>query len=187
MPQTGFLESFDEVGPSDTGPSPEWRLGHAAGVAEAQAAAQADQAALSATLVQRFDDIDFAYAEAQAHVLGALRPLFDALCEQLLPGLEDTTAALHLRQLLEQAAKRDMAAPLELRIAETQVPVITALLADRDGLQLTIVADPALGPGEVLLRTPETETALDVSAMIDGARAALAAYFDATDERSNHG
>lgn len=192
MGRSPLLESFDLAvplfGPAMAPvPSPDWRDGHAQGFAEGRAQAGTEQAALSVEMAQTLSDMAFGYAEARAHVLTALGPLFAALIDHVLPGVTEAAHASDLVSLLNAAAKQDSAVPLELTVHPTRSAGLAALLPYAVGLPILLISDPTVGPDQAILRTGRGETMLDTGAVIIGAKAALAAIFETADQGVSYG
>jgi hypothetical protein len=192
MGRSPLLESFDVAGPlfgPDAAPVPsaDWRDGHAQGVIDGRATAAAEQSALSAEIAQTLSDMAFGYAEARAHLLTALGPLFAALINHILPGTAEVAQAGQIIALLNAAAEQDSAAPLELTVHPGRTADLSALLPYAVGLPIMLVADPAIGPDQAILRSGRGETVLDIGAVISGAKAALAAIFETADQGVSYG
>ncbi|PYE84596.1 hypothetical protein [Pseudoroseicyclus aestuarii] len=172
-----WLECFDDspeplarVDPE--GPGEDWLEGHAAGVEAGRAAAAAEQAALTERLVQTLDDMGFGYAEARAHLLAALRPLFAALSESLVPGLAAQGLALRLAERLAEAAEADAGLPVTLRVAPTETEAFEQV-ASSAPLPLRLQPDPVLEPGQLVLERGGSATMLDALSLVEELRGAL--------------
>lgn len=186
------LECFDAPEPRvDSAvmaePSADWREGHAAGLAEGQALAATEQAALSAEIAQTFADLAFSYVEARAQLMQGLKPLFGALIARVLPGLADPLLTAGVVDLLHQAAERDSSAPLELSVNPGRIDGLTGILPYAVGMPVILIADPDLGPDQAILRSRLAETALDVGAVLTGVQDAIGAIFESAQERVNYG
>ncbi len=192
MGRLPLLECFDSDQPqmmsqADPGPSADWLDGHACGLEAGRSLAATAQTAVSAEISQTLADMSFGYTEARLQLLQSLRPLFRAIIGHVLPGIAETAQATHLIDLLNAAAALDSAVPIELTVHPSRITGLTALLPYAVGLPIMLVADPGIGQDQAVLRSGRVETALDVGAMIDGARAALGAIFETADERVNYG
>ena len=192
MARSPLLESFDlpdELSEPTFGaePSADWRLGHAAGLAEAQALAAADHSAISAEIAQCFADMGFGYAEARSQILQGLKPLFGALLNRVLPGLADSALAAQVVELLNQVAEHDSRAPLEMSVNPIRIEGLTRLLPYAVGMPVILIANPEIGPDQATLRASYSETLLDVAAVLEGVQTALGAIFDTEDEKVNYG
>ena len=185
MGRPALLESFDaddeqEPPPEPAGPSEDWLAGHAAGREEALAEAASAQDALSAQIAQAVADLQFGYAEARQHMGAALRPLFTTLMERLLPRLAQESLVPHLVALLQEAAARDMEAPVRLRVPSGQQAALSATLAGVSAPPLQVIADPDLPDGRVCIAHPgtEAETVLDPDTFVAAAQEVLAALLE---------
>jgi hypothetical protein len=187
------FEPFDAtpVVSASTEPSPDWRAGHARGLADAAESdarrrALAEEAALSALA-----DLAFTWAEARAVVLGALVPLFRALGDKLVPALAGEAFALHLIETLAGVAAVDVAAMPDLRLSPQDAALMAPILAQAP--QVRMEQDPTLVPGQARITCGGAETALDTPALVAGLREILAAFEDASNQsplpegRRDHG
>ena len=192
MGRSPMLECFDTgdvpaISETNAAPNRDWQDGYAIGLSEEQALAVAAQEALTADIAQSFADMAFGYAEARAHVLHGLKPLFGALINRVLPQMTEVAIASHLTGLLNDAAAQDSALPVELSVHPKRIEALTALLPYAVGLPVMLVADPAIGLDQAVLRSGRAETALDIGAIIAGAQTALGAIFESIDERVTYG
>jgi hypothetical protein len=192
MGRTPLLECFDpallsSMSAPEPGPGPDWLDGHAQGMVEGRARVLAEQATLSAEMGQTLADMAFGYAEARAHILHGLTPLFRLLIGKLLPHLSGAAMSSHVIGLLTDAAAQDSAQPMELSVHPARIAALTELLPYAVGLPVVLVADPGIGIDQAVLRSGQSETALDVGAVIAGAQAAFEAIFVGKTERAHHG
>lgn len=192
MARSPQLESFDLYDDPSTHtfeeePSVEWSLGHAAGMAEGVALANAVQQNLSTEIAQCFADMGFGYAEARLQLLQSLKPLFGALLNRVLPGLATSALVVQVVELLNQVAEQDCRTPLELSVHPSRIESLTGLLPYAVGMQVILIADPEIGPDQAVLRARQSETLLDVAAVLDGVQTALGAIFESEVEKVNYG
>ena len=192
MARAPLLECFDLADKQSdpdiaTKPSAEWCEGHAAGLTEGLARAALMQTALSADIAQCFSDMGFGYAEARAQLLHALKPLFGALIKRVLPGFAETALATQIVARLQEAAERDSSAPLELSVNPARIEGLSRLLPYAVGIPVLLIADQDVKLDQAVLRAIQSETLLDVGAVLEGVQTALEAIFETVDERVNHG
>ena len=192
MGRSPLLECFDSaefsgIAEPELRPSADWCDGHTTGQAVGYAQAMAEQAALSAEIAQAIADMSFGFAEARAHILQGLKPLFGALVNRVLPGMAEAALATHVVGLLNDAATQDSNLPVELSVHPARMDVLTAILPYAVGFPVMLMADPGIGVDQAVLRSARAETALDVGAVIAGVQTALGAIFETTDERVNYG
>ena len=190
MTRLAFLEAFDTLPepafpPEPAGPSEDWLSGHAAGYADAMAEASARQQALSAELCQSIADLNMTAAEARAHLMAGLGPLFDAVIAQLLPAVLADGFALRIGAELASMARDDLDRPLALRVPPATAAAVAAAVAQLPSLAVTIVPDPALGPAEAVIAGPGGETAFDLDRLRTALQSALANLI--SEETSAHG
>ncbi|EAR50720.1 putative flagellar biosynthesis/type III secretory pathway protein [Oceanicola granulosus HTCC2516] len=188
MGQILTLESFDTgtPPPPDAAPAPlAYEDGFATGREAGLAQARAERTQLDNAVVQRLTELAFTHAEARQQVLESLRPLFVSIAGLLLPGLARASLGAFVVEALMEAAEGDSRTPIALLVAPDSLEALGEIVAAQPGLAVQIEANPALGPGEVLLRTPERETVLDLDRLVADIAAALdALVHDPPDARS---
>jgi hypothetical protein len=181
MVRSPLLERFDDLASDPHVPGPpsdDWQAGHAAGLAEAESSLALKQTVLRDALVQSVADIDFHFAEARAHLLGSLGPLFRAIADGLIPGLI---------QPLQDAAARDLSRPIHICLSPDDLPAVERAVTGLHMPKLRLTADGGLAPGQACLMAGAAETVLDVPALISAIRAALDSLARDSDQRSKHG
>lgn len=161
--------------------------GYKAGWDDSVSAQNDESARVSAELARNLHDLSFTYHEARSQLLTSLRPLLTQMVEMVLPELGHRTLAARVAAELEAAADRATGVRVRLLAAEETLPALERL-ADQDfGFPLAIVADPGLGPGQVMLRFADEERQIDMDALLSGIRAALDDHFDDHLQESAHG
>jgi hypothetical protein len=167
-----WLENFEDAptaASEPAGPTAEWLAGHAAGreegAAEARAAIEAEEAALSRALAQSLEDAAWSYAEARAAVLRSLEPLLEATLARLLPAAAGQALLPRLLERLMAAAEADSRAPLAIHVAPSRAEALRRLLPSA-GAHATVAADPTLGPDAARLVLGARESALDLDACL---------------------
>lgn len=175
------FEPFDAAPVAQAGaePTPEWRAGHAQGLAEAAESDARRRALAEEAAITALSDLAFTWAEARAAVLSALAPLFRGIAERLLPELAGEAFPLHLAEALMRAAAVDVATAPELQLSPEDAVRITPLLASAPPIRVT--TDPALAPGQARIGRGAGDTVLDTPALLSAFREIIAAFDDAAD------
>lgn len=183
------LEDFDLFLPQDDSAEtlPGYEEGYRSGREAGRAEADAEGARLTALLADRFAEMSFTQAEARAHVLAALRPLFAAVTGKLLPRAAEASLAPYVAEALIEAAEADSRMPVALLVAPEVARVVQSVADRQAGNPVIIEANPGLGPGEVLIRSSERETMLDIDRLVEDLQGALAALFVEDPRRDRHG
>lgn len=153
--------------------------GYQAGWDDAVAAQNSETARLHADLGQNLQALGFTYHEARQHMLDALRPLLIDICAKVLPELaRDSLAPVVAEQLLP-AADNLISAPIAVVCSPVALPQIEEILATRSDLPLIFEPEPTLGEGQAYLRFSETETRIDLDAVVGAISQAVTTYFNA--------
>ena len=149
MSLTDLLDCFDDA-PTDSGPGEEWLAGHAAGLDEGRARAQAEAIHLQEETARAIADLTLTFEEAHAHVLARLAPLFAALSETAVPLILRESLGAALLDELARAARTDTDAPLALLVAPEDAVALEAVLPLVPGTKDTLNTDPGLAPARSL-------------------------------------
>ncbi len=129
MTAHSYLESFDD--PSRAGPSehPEFTKGFAAGSAETEhAAAQAKLRQIEA-ITSALQDAHFTFAEARSALLLDLKPLFEAISQQLFPAQIQSAMAGQIVNALHQMATSGVRDGLRIKVHSDHVETLTDILS----------------------------------------------------------
>lgn len=153
-----------------------YERGYSAGWEDCAKGHEDDLSQIRAELSQTLGDAGFTTLEARQAVLRALTPVFDAVTEVMVPELAQAGLAMRLRELLEEMARAVTQPRLTVRAAPVHVPMIEEIALSQPALTVTVEADAQYGPGHILLTHETAEVRLDLDAVADGIRAAIAAF-----------
>jgi len=187
-----LLEAFDAArAPEPRGPTADWTMGHAAGLAEGAGLAEARAAArhdtLSGELVQSLSDMAFGYAEARGAVLASLGPLIRLVLDRLLPEAASSALIPRLAEAVVAAAREDSARPLVLHVHPSRATALRAALDRAGDGPATVATDASLGADAARMALDGQETSLDLGACLSDLRGALSALLDDTGRKARHG
>ena len=181
-PSRIILESFDdETGRAAPYLSAEYKSGFEAGtlIAEEKSAAQHAQALDDIKGILR--DMAFGYAEARRELLDQIRPILAQVAEVILPALAQETFSAHLIETLETTFRDATLEAVQVSVA----PNMIALLEDAE-TAFPISSDPALEPGQALLRRCDTHIMIDLPTLTAALQEALRGL-EATQRTHAHG
>jgi flagellar assembly protein FliH len=154
-----------------------WDAGYRAGWDDAVRAAAEDEARLRADFAGNLRDLGFTYQEARAQVLASLEPLLREVTEQLLPDLAREGLAPRIIDALMARADTAAAAPVEIVIAPAARPALDRLMVPTPGLPVAVREEPTFDVGQAVLRIGQTETHVDLTAVVTAARDGIAALY----------
>lgn len=141
----------------------------AAGYLEGEAAAAeaylADQARLTAELIEALSDSRLTNEAARRHVAASLAPVIENLCAAITPALAETGLFAEITRLVARAIEAAPAALPRLRCAPEVAPVIARLLNER-GLDADVKADATLAPREARVAWDQGYDHLDLDACV---------------------
>lgn len=154
-----------------------YATGFLAGHAAATEAHLADQARLTADVVEALNDAQVTNDAARRHVMASVAPMIKVLCDAIAPALARAGLGLEVAARVERAVAAAPAAVPRLRCAAETVPALQAALAARD-LPGCVEADPRLLPREVELHWDEGFDRVDLDACVAEIRACIASHVD---------
>ncbi|MAC81085.1 MAG: ABC transporter ATP-binding protein [Rhodobacteraceae bacterium] len=198
MPISHLLEDFRTTDPAETDTLlmseldlEEQRLaafekGYSAGWEDAIAADTQGKAHLSAALTQNLEDAAFSYHEALTQMQASVMPVFEAIAEQLLPGMIRAGLAPQILRALDDIATQAMGRPLVLAIPPGTEQVIAPLLPEIDNVEIILDEDPTLTDGQARLHLDDGGVEIDLTALADEMRKAITAFvFETRKETSS--
>lgn len=161
--------------------------GYAAGWDDAIAAQEAEGLRLRSDIGQNLQELAFSYHEARQHVLAALKPLLLEIASKLLPAMARQSLAQMVSEQLLPLAEAMTSVPISVVANPLSLPMIEEVMAGQSALPLVFVAEPSLGEGQVYLKFAETETRVDLDAVIRLITEAIHTYFSANQQEPAHG
>ncbi|SFS19273.1 hypothetical protein SAMN05444714_2141 [Yoonia litorea] len=180
-----LLESFDE-GPLPNEPVRTYEQGLADGHAAATREFESVQGRLTDETVQTLKDLEFTFAEAQADLQHALKPLFADVCSRILPELIDQALPLHIAEILSTAASELLPRNLSITLHPDQVDSVSHILHAMDA-KVEVTADHAFGRYAAAVSTKNTERYFDLEAVSEQIADLLANCFHSSQGDIHHG
>lgn len=196
MTITHLLEDFSTTDPADAATLllsnlelEEQRLaafekGYSAGWDDAIAADAQSRARLSESLSQNLEAAEFSYHEAFSQMQSALVPVFEAISDQLLPGLVAVGLPLRLAPALQDIAADAIARPLILSVPVGTSATIAPLLQRTGGIDVIVKEDAGLAEGQARLHLDDGGIEIDLATLAEEMRDALAAFTFETGKES---
>jgi flagellar biosynthesis/type III secretory pathway protein FliH len=161
--------------------------GYAAGWDDAVGAQNDDAARLKSEVARSVLTMAFGFQEARAHLLKSLAPLIAAMVGKLLPDVARASLAPMVLEQLMPMAEVLTDAPVTILLHPRAREAIEALLLNAPGLPVTLVEDRNLGEGQVYLKSPSTETLIDLDRATADITAAIRGFFELTQEDRQYG
>ncbi|MDH2326522.1 flagellar biosynthesis protein [Cereibacter sp. SYSU M97828] len=160
--------------------------GLAAGRAEAASEAEAARHRHEAEAKRNLADLAFTFHEARAHVLSALRPVFEQIAAPLLPEIAREALAPVVAEALMPMAEGLAETPIRVAHHPDAADAIARVLAECP-FPLEAVQDAALPQGAVQLRLGQTETRVDLTRATHTITAALRGFFAPNEQERMYG
>ncbi|PJE26658.1 hypothetical protein PSM7751_02789 [Pseudooceanicola marinus] len=161
--------------------------GYKAGWDDAAKAGREEQAHIGADLARNLQDLSFTYHEAHSHMLASVKPLLQEIVGKILPEAARDTLGLRVAEQLEALARERSATAVEISVAPENRAVVDGLAEQDFGFPVRVQSDDTLSEGQVFLRFGEEETEIDLGAVTDGIRDALAGFFAEQERMEHHG
>lgn len=163
--------------------------GYTAGWDDAMRQADDETRARQEALARTAEGLNFTYHEAQAHVLGALQPLLQAIAAQILPELARGALVQAVSEELMSVANELAATPVELRVP---AGMQAAFEAGFEGLMLPpldIVECDDLPGGVAEFAGGARQTRVDLAGVAEHLASTIARFytFDMPQEEASHG
>jgi flagellar biosynthesis/type III secretory pathway protein FliH len=155
--------------------------GYAAGWDDAVGAQNDDAARLKSEVARSVQAMAFGFQEARAHLLKSLAPLIAAMVGKLLPDVARAALAPMVLDQVMPMAEVLTDAPVTILLHPRAREHIEALLLGAPGLPVTLVEDRNLGEGQVYLKSPGTETVIDLDRATADITAAIRGFFELTE------
>lgn len=197
MPISHLLEDFKTTDPAEATTIlmsnlelEEQRLaafekGYSAGWEDAIAADAQGKAKLSSALTQNLEEAVFSYHEALTQMQQALTPVFEAIAEQLLPGMVRSGLAPHIAMAMRDIATEAMAQPLILSVPPGTEDSIAPMLPAVDSVQLVIREDNNLADGQARLHLNDGGIEVDLAHLAQEMTDSLSAFVYETRKESS--
>jgi flagellar assembly protein FliH len=193
MPQRLKLESFEPRAAEDEAIEIEpvafeeakltaFEKGYQAGWDDAVAAQDSETARLHGDLGRNLQALSFTFHEARHHMLEALRPLLIDMTAKVLPEVARASLPALVAEQLMPLAEELASAPVTVLANPAVLPQIEEILTRDDSLPLAFTPENSLSEGQVYLRFSETETRIDLDAVITMISQAVATYFNTSAE-----
>lgn len=171
------LEEFGDPGQAndtvEPGQSPDFLAGLEQGRAEGRVAAEQEQTALRQAFVDALEDLAFTTAEARHQVMAALQPVLEQVANQVIPSLIAEGYPAQLVAALETACDNATSGPMLLHVPPNQVAAVEAVLSGDGTPDVTVVSDPTLADTAARIAGWDSESFIDLEALITGLQEAL--------------
>lgn len=160
--------------------------GYKAGWDDALAERAEKAEALHAALMQKVEQLSFGYFEARGHILGALRPLFEAMIGTVLPSTARAALAPRVVEALMPLAVPMTEQPVTLRVAPGEGDSLRSAIEGLVLPPLDIVEDPDLRPDEALIDREPQQIHVDLGGIVRDLSAAIDEFYDINQKEARH-
>ncbi|MGV6804956.1 MAG: ABC transporter ATP-binding protein [Ruegeria sp.] len=190
-----LLEDFSTTDPADTATLlmsdlelEEQRLaafekGYTAGWDDAIATDEQARARLSDMLSQNLEVAEITRQDALSQMQRALVPVFEAVSEQLLPGVVQAGLPLRLAPALQDIASQAISRPMVLSVPSGMAASV-APVVPQGNIDIVLEEDPGLSAGQARLHLDDGGVEIDLGSLAEDIRDAVAAFIFETQKDS---
>lgn len=151
--------------------------GYQAGWEDALKAHEGAKEKISADFSQNLQDMSFTFHEAYAKIGIAMKPLLSQIVSKVLPKLTHKTMAAHVLAQMSDLIANEAEHAIEIAVSPRNLDALTEMLQGATNIPFEIIAEPALGEGQVYLRANSQEREINLDAVTCGISEALDAFF----------
>lgn len=151
--------------------------GYKAGWDDAATAMSDERRAISADFAASLSDLSFTYHEARGHVLRQLEDLVIETFSRILPDCAKTTLPHVVWEQIGHVAAESAGAPMTVLVAPGASGLLDELLPADPGLPISVVEEPTLTEGQVFIRSPKVEVAVDHASALEDIDTAVRQFF----------
>lgn len=151
--------------------------GYKAGWLDATAAHETEQGRISIDFAQNLQDLSFTYQEARSKLIRALRPVFEQIIEKLVPELIGPSLRAHLLEQFMKLIQEQTESAIEITVSCKNFDTIESFLKDQSNVPFNLIAEAALGDGQVYLRAGQSETSISIDEVAREITLAMEGFF----------
>ncbi|MEM9032670.1 MAG: hypothetical protein AAGB18_08485 [Pseudomonadota bacterium] len=151
-----------------------YETGYKTGWDDAARAAEEERRSIGEELARNLRDVNFTYFEARDEILVSLRAFLRELIDTMFPALLPEATAANLAEALGDMADEASSSDLALAVSPDDAEAVRTLLPLPGGVDLTIVEEPALAPGQAKLSATDREFSVDAERVVTKLRDGLA-------------
>jgi flagellar biosynthesis/type III secretory pathway protein FliH len=162
--------------------------GYKEGWIDAQAAAQSETKELNTEVATALQEAGFAYFEARQHIFKSMRPLLEAIVEQVVPEMARESIALKVVEQLEQIAEQTEP-PMHVLCAPATALKLNDVLEKHVSFPVEVREEATLAETQAVLKFSEGQTNIDLSSVVDGLKSAISDFYELNyqEETRSHG
>jgi flagellar assembly protein FliH len=151
--------------------------GYKEGWVDAQAAAQSETSELNAEVASALQEAGFAYFEARQHIFNSMRPLLEAMVDQVVPALaKDAISYKIVEQLKEMSEKAEP--PMHILCAPETAEKLGDILSQHVSFPVEIRTENTLTETQAVLKFADGQTNIDLASIVDGLKSAITDFYD---------
>ncbi|MGY6632716.1 MAG: FliH/SctL family protein [Alkalilacustris sp.] len=155
-----------------------YEAGYKAGWDDATSAAETEGDTARREAAQSLQALGFTFHEARTHLMEEIAPLLETLCGRILPDLARDTLGPVVREALEPLLRDTLDQPITLRVHPSARDAVQASLASEPSVEVALLEDPELSPGEVHITGSGEERMIDLDETIARLRSTIRTFFD---------
>lgn len=196
MTRHRFLETFSQSpGPPSAPPEAQdlmeaaraegYEAGYASGWDDAIASDQTSRMRMAAEFERNIQNLAFTFAEAVTHVRGELRGFLTDIVDQFFPAIAPEALRGHVAAELLRLGEERMDVPVQIVTSPDCNQMIAEMLKADFSLDVALVEDSSLSPGQVYVRLGAREMEVDLGPLIKAVSSQLKAIGTAPDPKED--
>lgn len=155
--------------------------GYKEGWVDAQAAAQDETSTLNAEVATALQEAGFAYFEARQHIFKSMRPLLEAMIDQVMPVMARETFAATIIEHIQKIAE-ETEPPMHILCAPETASQLESILEKHVSFPVEIRTEDTLTESQAVLKFSEGQTNIDLSSVIDDLKVAISDFYNLNDQ-----
>lgn len=156
--------------------------GYQAGWDDSMKAQDSERGKVSEAFRRKIEDLSFTYHEAAGQMMRGLEPLMGVLIEKVLPETLQQTAHARIVEAVTQLARQHVARAIVLFVAPGEARTLAPVVAEVEGLTISVQEDPALDSETAIVRLDDSEFQIDAQALMKTIGEAVEAFNHQTHE-----
>ena len=143
-----------------------YEAGYTSGWDDAVASDKTSRLQLEAEFERNIQGLAFTFAEAVSHVRAELKNFVAALIDQFFPSIVPELLREHVRAELLRLGEELTEVPVEIVASPDCNPTVAEMLTKDFSMNIQLVEDAALAPGQVYLRLGSREMEIDLDPLM---------------------
>ncbi|MEP5757942.1 MAG: hypothetical protein ABJ327_01280 [Litoreibacter sp.] len=135
--------------------------GYKDGWVDALAAAATEQTQINSDMAVALQEAGFAYFEARLHIFNSMRPLLEAMVEQVLPRIAEQTLVHHIVDKIQEISQ--ISEPPMIILCNPNMEIsLRNIVEEQVTFPVEVKAEVTLTESQAMLKFPDGQTKIDL-------------------------